>query len=178
MKRDPIILLGDNHRRGITTAFRLLDEMLFEFEDYARGREVRSVFYQERNALSAGQKGGLLAEIKRMRDLMQEIKDALGLKAEVENVARRIWGSSSAFWVVLVETKSKYMKRYGDAPPELAEYLDPRIEVLIEHLRNLTGLVGGRTHGKAPLTEQSVKGPNERQADGHAAQKGQHSGQE
>ncbi len=94
MAAKPDIPLGDNHRRGISTTFRLLDKLLCEIEEYARGREVRSIFYREKNTLSADQKKGLLAEIKQMRDLMQEVKGGLGLDAEVENVAARIWGHS------------------------------------------------------------------------------------
>jgi tetratricopeptide (TPR) repeat protein len=55
MKPKPVIPLGDNHRRGIVTALLLLDRMLCEVEEYARGREVCSVFYIEQNALSADQ---------------------------------------------------------------------------------------------------------------------------
>jgi len=141
MKPKPVIALGDNHRRGIGTALLLLDRMLCEVEEYARGREARSVLYIERNALSADQKTSLLAEITQMRDLLRELKDGLGLEAETEDVARKIWGQGSTFWEVLVETKSRYLKGYGQPPPQLAEYLDPRIDVLIEHLRNLTDLV-------------------------------------
>ena len=141
MKPKPVIALGDNHRRGIGTALLLLDRMLCEVEEYARGREARSVLYIERNALSADQKTSLLAEITQMRDLLRELKDGLGLEAETEDVARKIWGQGSTFWEVLVETKSRYLKGYGQPPPQLAEYLDPRIDVLIQHLRNLTDLV-------------------------------------
>jgi len=133
--------LGDCHRRGIGTALSLFDQMLCEVEEYARGREARSVFYQERNGLSDEQKSRLLDEVSQMRAALQELKDGLGLKAEIEDVGRKICGQSSTFYEVLVETKSRYLKRYGQPPSELAEYLDPRIDVLIQHLRNLTALV-------------------------------------
>jgi len=141
MKPKLVISLGDNHRRGIGTPLLLLDRMLCEVEEHARGREVRSVFYIERNGLSADQKAGLLAQIAQMRDLLQELKDGLGLEAEVEDVGRKMWGQCSMFWEVLVGTKSRYLKGYGEPPPGLAEYLDPRIDLLIERLRNLTDLV-------------------------------------
>jgi hypothetical protein len=141
MKPKPIISLSDNHRRGIGTALFVLDRMLCEVEEYARGREASSVFYVEQNALSADQKEGLLAEIARMRDALQEIKDGLGLEMEAEDVGRRIWGESSTLWEILVETKSRFLKRYGPPPEELGAYLDPRIDAVLEYLRNLTNLV-------------------------------------
>jgi hypothetical protein len=140
MKHKPTILLGDNHRKGISTALSLLDQMLCQVEQYAHGRQIRSVLYVERNALSANQKKSLLAEIAQMRHLLKELKDALGLEAKTEDAGRKIWGQGSTFWEILVETKSRFLKRYGQPPDGLAEYLDPRIDLLIEHLRNLTEL--------------------------------------
>jgi len=141
MSNHASIPISDNHRRGIGTALLLLDRTLCEIEEYARGREVRSVFYVEQNTLSADQRTSLLAEIAQMRGLLRELKDALGLEVETEDVGRKIWGECSTFWEVLVETKSRFLKRYGEPPDGLAEYLDPQIDVLIEHLRNLTDLV-------------------------------------
>jgi len=144
MKRINVIPLSENHRRAISIRVRLLDEMLGEFEQYARGREIHSVFYQEVNNLSPSQRRLVLADIERMRRLMREMKATLGLEPGVENVGRLIWGKSSAFWQVLIETTSKHLKGYGDVPPELARYLDPRMETLIKHLGMVTRHVGGR----------------------------------
>jgi hypothetical protein len=41
---------------------------------------------------------------------------------------------------LLVETKSRFLKRYGPPPAELAPYLDPRIDAFVGHLRNRTAL--------------------------------------
>ena len=143
MKHKPAIQLSDNHRRGISSALFLLDRMLCGFEDYARGREVRSVFYIEQNILSRDQKKRLLAEIAQMRDLLRDLKDGLGLDVKTEDVGRHIWGHCSTFWEVLVEIQSRFLKRFGEPPPQLAEYLDPRIDVLIEHVRSVADLVRG-----------------------------------
>jgi hypothetical protein len=140
MKPKAHISLSDNHRRGIGTALFVVDRMLCQVEEYARGREARSIFYVEHNALSSDQREGLLAQITQMRGLLQEIKDDLGLEMEPEDVGRKIWGESSTLWEVLVETKSRFLKRYGRPPDELGAYLDPRIDTLVEHLRTLTNL--------------------------------------
>ena len=141
MVRRPVIPLSDNHRRGIGTALFVLDRMLCQVEEYARGREAHSIFYIEQNTLSADQREGLLGQIAQMRGLLQEIKDGLGLGVEREDVGRRIWGESSTLWEVMVETKSRFLKRYGPPPAGLAEYLDPRIDLLIGHLQSLVDRV-------------------------------------
>jgi hypothetical protein len=140
MSNNASIPISDNHRRAIVSALLLFDRMLCEVEEYAHGREVRSVFHVERNTLSEDRKSKLLAEVSQMRAVLQELKDGLGLEAEIEDVGRRIWGQGSTFWEVLVETKSRYLKGFGQVPPQLARYLDPRMDVLIQHLRNLTAL--------------------------------------
>lgn len=142
MKSKPIIPLGDNHRRGIVAALLLFDRIICEIEEYAYGREVRSVLYVECNTLSEDQKNRLLAEIAQIRRLLQELKDGLGLEAQAEDVGRKIWGQGATFWEVLVETKSPRLKRYGPVPKGLAEYLDPRIDDLTASLQNLTKSVG------------------------------------
>lgn len=150
MKPRPTIALSENHRRGIGTALLLFDRMLCEIEEYAYGREIRSVLYVEHNALSDDQKAGLLAEIAQIRGVLRELKDALGLEIETEDVGRKIWGECSTFWEVLMETKSRFLARYGPPPEGLAEYLDPRIEGLIASLHNLTKSVGVETVPSPP----------------------------
>ncbi len=144
------ITLGGSHRRGIGTALLLFDRMLCEIEEYAYGREIRSVLYVEHNALSEDQKAGLLAEIAQIRGVLRELKDALELETETEDVGRKIWGECSTFWEVLMETKSRFLARYGPPPDGLAECLDPRIDGLIASLRNLTKSVGVETVSVPP----------------------------
>jgi len=136
--------LSENHQRAITISLAMLDERLLEFEQIAQGREERSVFIKEVNRLSVSQRKKLLAEIERMRGILRELKDALELETKVEDLAKRIWGSSTAFWEVLVETEAKYLRRYGDVPDWLGEYLDPKIEALIEGLSALSNIVSGK----------------------------------
>jgi hypothetical protein len=135
-------MLSEKHRRAITSTLLLLDRTLCEIEEYARGREIRSVLYVEHNTLSVAQRRELLAEIERIRGLLRELKDRLGLEARITEVDHKIWGRCSSFWEVLAETKSRSLRRYGSPPDGLAEYLDPRIDGLIVSLRNLTKSVG------------------------------------
>jgi hypothetical protein len=155
------IPISDNHRRRITSALLLFDRMLCEVEEYAYGREVRSVFYVEHNALSEDQKSKLLGEIAQMRAGLRSLKDTLGLDAALEDVGHRIWGQGSTFWEVLVETKSRYLRGYGPPSPELAQYLDPRVDALIQHLRNLTALAVADAQGASapePPGQQDTAG--------------------
>jgi hypothetical protein len=112
--------------------------MLCEFEQYARGRQRRSVLYQQQNTLSDKQRKQLLSEIEVMKKLLGEIKNALDLEIEEESIASDIVGRCASLWVVLTETTSKYLKRYGDVPSELSNFLDPIIERLINHILRIS----------------------------------------
>ncbi len=132
----------ENHARAITTALTLLDEMLCDFDDTARGRERNGVLYRERNTLSDEQRRALLIEIAAMRATLVELKSTLRLSEKPEDLSRLIWGRALAFWEVLVETQSRHLRRYGNVPAELKDFLDPRIDRLIEGVQRLVEISG------------------------------------
>ena len=142
--------LGENHKRAIGTVAFMLDQMLCDFEAYARGRELHGLLCHERNRLSPKQRRAILDEAGRIRAVLKELQESLGLEPRVEDVSRDIWGRGSMFWESLVETETKYLRRYGVTPPGLADYLDPKIETLIERLEAITRIAGGKRPGYAP----------------------------
>ena len=117
--------------------------MFCTFEQYARGAEAQSVLYQEQNTLRDEQKRDILARIKAVRELLEQLRDDLGLAPETQDIARAIWAMSSAFWVALVELDSGHLRRYGDVPPGLAQYLDPKVDALIQHVTAISEIVSG-----------------------------------
>ncbi|MCX6786880.1 MAG: hypothetical protein NTU85_03665 [Candidatus Kaiserbacteria bacterium] len=88
------IQINEDQQRSISTALALLNEVLCLFEDYARGREIRSIFYEERNRLTERQRKKMLIEIERMHALMRRIKTELDLPLKIKDVQNEIWGRS------------------------------------------------------------------------------------
>ena len=158
--------LNENHKRSISVTLCLLDEMLCEFEEQARGRQWRSAFYEERNDLSRQQRKELLSVISRMRGVMEEVKKTLGLAMRVQGVSRGIWGRSMSFWENLVETQSRHLRRYGEMPDGFGAYLDPRMDDLIGHLNEI-GRIAGRKLGVAgaPANDAPANGPSQEDTD-------------
>jgi hypothetical protein len=150
MTNTPFANLGENHRRAIGTVLVLLDEMLCDFEAYAKGRELHGLLYHQRNRLSPKQRQAILDEVGRIRAVLMELQESLGLNPRVEDVSQEIWGRGSMFWESLVETKTKYLRRYGETPPGIEQCLDPRIEAIIEHLDAITRIASGKRPGYAP----------------------------
>jgi hypothetical protein len=153
MTQKKAVKAGKDHERAISATLTLLDEMLCEFEEYAQGRERHGVLYHERNSLSEKQRRGIQSEVTAMRATIRELKEALGLTDTRDEIAQRIWGRASAFWEGLVETQSRYLRRYGEVAPDLKECLDPRIEALTARLLNLADL--SRNSGASPAAPQA-----------------------
>ena len=127
-----------SHKNGIETALGLLDETLLEFEAWAHGRENMSVLYQERNTLSEDQREKILIQVEKIRRVLVEIRDDLDLRTRTGNVAKSILSQCSFLWVSLVELESKHLRRYGEPPEGLAEYLDPKTAQLIDSVKEIS----------------------------------------
>jgi hypothetical protein len=141
MRKTPAVQVGPNHRRGISTTLTFLDEALCEFEQWAKGREMRSVLYKERNMLSPQQRRALLAEIGRVRRLLRDLQDSLGLAASTQDAAQAVWGRCSALREHIVELEARHLRRYGKVSPDLAAFLDPRVEQLLDRLDRMSAIV-------------------------------------
>ncbi len=137
MQEKPSPELSQRHRRGIASTLAILDEALCEFEEWALGREIRSVLYSETNSLTPEQRERLLHLLKGLRATMMELCDHLGLEGKVNDAVTAIWSRCSTLWVSLVELESRYLKRYGEIPDDFPEYFDPKIAHLIEGLQSI-----------------------------------------
>ena len=159
MSNSALIEMNENHRRGIGTTLRLFDAMLCRFEEWARGREVHSVFYHEKNGLSPEQRRRLIEEIEALRMLLVRFRDDLGLNPSVEYAENDIWGGCSGFWENLVELESKHLRRYGDVAPELSRYMDEHVPELIVGLERILAVLGS-TDSKSRRRPPPVSPPS------------------
>jgi len=142
--------LGESHRRSIQTTLRFLDEALCDFEEIAKGRQRRSVFFIEHNDLSNEQRRAALKTIEKMRGILRELRDGLAIEEQKYELSREVLGRASGLWVHLVETESKYLRRYGETPEGFGDYIDPRIEELIRDLNSVSAIARGQRRGKSP----------------------------
>jgi hypothetical protein len=150
MKKVPSADLGENHRRGISTTLIFLDEALCEFEQWANGREARSVLYREVNAVSPAQRDELRAAIRDLRATLRRLKRELHLEGMVVSGVQSIWAKCSSLREHLVELEGKHLRRYGAVTPALASYLDGAVQELLERMdRIAAAVVGDASDGRA-----------------------------
>lgn len=133
--------LSEAHHSRIRITLTLLDEALVKFEEWARGREVRSVLYRETNNLDPDRRAGLLADIAAIRGIMQELRDDLHLEAGSQDIAKAMLGHCYILWVDVLEMTGKYLRGFGEPPPELVNYLDPKAHRILQYLDHLKALL-------------------------------------
>lgn len=133
--------INENFKNRIATTLLLLDEAICEFEQWANGRENKSVLYSERNNLSKDQRQEILLKIGEMQEVLKELQHELGLATKIHSGAQDIWGKCAVLSVNLEELKGKHLVGYGNPPKEMSEYLDPRIDRLIASVDYIFRLV-------------------------------------
>lgn len=137
------VLVSENHIRGISTTLALLDKALCEFDRWAKGHEIRTVLYQVLNPLSEAERQLIVEEVAEMKTMLEEIRRTLRLEVTVRSSDRMISSSCSILWASLLELDSRHLQRYGELPPGLADYLDPRIAPLNDRLRRIGAAAAG-----------------------------------
>ena len=145
--------ISDNHRRSISITLGLLDETLCRFQSWAEGGCSEGVLYRQQNDLTRNQRETILREVAAVRRLLDELKDALALEPRTEQVAGAVWSQSLGHLEALVELGSKYLQRYGQMPVGFAEYFDPRIEAIIEHILRIAQTAG---HSDPDATQEQA----------------------
>jgi hypothetical protein len=85
----------------------------------------------------------MLSEIGKMRRVLEELREELGLEAETEAVAKMISSRCSVMWEYLVELESGRLRRYGELPLGLGEYLDRKVAELTRGLGRILDASGG-----------------------------------
>ncbi len=133
--------LSEAYSSRIRITLTLLDESLVKFEEWARGREVRSILYHETNNLDPRKRAELLADIAAIRTLIQELRDNLHLEADPLDIVKTIRGQCYILWVDVLEMTGKYLRGFGEPPPELLAYLDPKAHQILQHLDHIKGLL-------------------------------------
>ncbi len=124
--------MSESHIRGISTSLAILDETLCAFERYASGAENHGVLYHEWDPFSPREGEAILSLIRQIREELQQIRDRLGLEPKVQDLASSIWGWCCTIMEPLQELEGRYLRRYGEPPAELVQYLDPKVAKLCE----------------------------------------------
>lgn len=106
------------------------------------GPRVRAILYAEENDLSPRQREEILADVDGTRQIIRELRDKLELKANPRSVVKTIQASCYTLWVDVLEmTGKKYLRGFGEPPPELVNYRDPNAHQILKYLDHIKALL-------------------------------------
>lgn len=144
------IAISATHARALSAHFKTVEEYLRVVESWLDGYE--GVFYGSRAELSAPQRARIRTLITEIITGLQRTKSDLALEPLEGSSLGIIRAYLSELWVSLVETRGRYLRGYGEVPPELAAYLDRRVDELesrVNEIRRLTEEAAAAGAGKA-----------------------------
>ncbi|MBE7560106.1 hypothetical protein HS125_14675 [bacterium] len=147
MSEREILPISENHRRVISTTLGLLDETLCQFRLWAEGRGIASVLYHMRNDLDTAQRRQVKQAVAEAQQAIACVRDKLGLAERVLLVSQTIRGDCACAWSDLQEIQSRRLRGYGDPTPELAAYLDPKLDELCLSLHRIEAAMGHQDLG-------------------------------
>jgi hypothetical protein len=94
--------LSEAHSSRIRITLTLLDEALVKFEEWAQGREIRSILYREENTLDPERRAELLGDIACIRGIMRELWDDCIWRQVLRILPKPYWGTATfsgwTFW--------------------------------------------------------------------------------
>jgi len=149
------INIHENHRRGISSTLAVLDRALCDFKRWAEGKNTRSSLYREQNRLTLSQRKKILETASEIQSEIKEIRDRLELHDHVLEVERAIIVKCEILQDDLEDLRGDHLNRYGEPDPGLTRFLDPRVQTIIQRLRELSRIAGTKTANADETGEQA-----------------------
>jgi len=109
----------------------MLDRAACEFEQWAAGRSVQSVLYDETNTLQPEQREEIARQIAAIRSRLRRLKADFNLASSHRNASTTISARCATLWEALIELEASRLDRYGPLPAGAAERLDDGAKELL-----------------------------------------------
>ena len=140
-----------------------MEEYLRVVASWINGFE--GIFYGAPAELREEQRVRARALIGEVLGGLERVRGELGLERQEMSSIGVMRAYLSELWVSLVETRGRYLRGYGDVPPQLAEYLDRRVGELegrVNEIRHLVETAAKPERGGS--VSDAASGPSEIQS--------------
>ena len=135
------VCIPDTYRNPLSCGFDVIEEMLADMT-----AAIAQVDDSGGTGLSVGlsvESQAIQSQIKHVRDQMDEIRAVLRLNTRHDSIGSTILSRCTKIWEVLCDLKTDRLGGYGDATPDLPDYLDPKIDDMLKTVDNI--LVSAKT---------------------------------
>ena len=135
------------HAGALAARMLTLEEDCREIERNLDG--FHGILYEYAGAIPETGKEQIRKILVEVLDQVTTIRSDLGLPKRTVELDKVIESRLSHIWVTLHESKSQSLRGYGVVPEKLKEYLDPRLEGILELLARLREALGeAKTEGE------------------------------
>lgn len=134
---NPLGMLNDYQRRGLSITLRIVEESLEHIGRILKNDGYSGVLYETRYDIT--------------KEIRKEISNRIPVaKAEIEKISEKFhlekqigWASNAAYgklpycWEILENARARRLKRYGEISRGLEEELDPHLDTIIKILSEM-----------------------------------------
>jgi hypothetical protein len=147
MDFEATLSISPAHAGALAARMLTLEEDCREIEHNLDG--FQGIFYEYAGQIPETSKEKIRTILLEVLDKVTSIKSDLGLLKQTVDLDKLIESRLSHIWVTLHESKSQSLRGYGVVPEKLKEYLDPRLEGILELLARLREALGeAKTEGE------------------------------
>ena len=130
--------LGSNHHRVLGVRFSQLEKRLSEIEGLLAAHPKEGVFSRCVDGISAEEKSELSGLIGEAREELKSLGQALCLDFSEQSNRGRVQSLLAFTWSDLEDTRPEKLAGYGHVSPEFESFLSPRIQRLIDLVREMS----------------------------------------
>lgn len=153
-------MLNEAQQRNLRIVLCLIEEAMRAIERRLTRPEERGLMFEVRNDLAPDAVRALRQKLPDVYAIIEGLRDRFALPGEIRYAGREVLKGLPQFWVMLQESDSKGLRRYGDVDPALGPVLDPRINRLARLMIEMEALAMGNTEaGRAPASAEENPNP-------------------
>ena len=130
-KKSAASMLNENQRRGLSSTFRIIEEIMFEIETMINSAGFEGNLIVIENDVSPQAREKILKIIELVREKSSSLSKQLALEMKQMKSSSQILADLSYCWETLEGSKVKQLKGYGEVAEGLEEVLDPQINTII-----------------------------------------------
>jgi len=131
-------------KNSLRTALLILEEWLDEIEELCKIKERHGILYSIKNTLTEHESLEVRKQIGKIKEIIRDLVNRLGLKSERTETKSRIISILSSLWEILCDIDSKGLRAYGEVDESSKEELDLTIKHLSENVNKIVDLIGSK----------------------------------
>jgi len=134
-------MLNEPQRRGLSSTFRILEEMLLEIETMINSDGFEGNLMVIENDVSPQAREKILMIIELVREKLNSVSKQLALEIKQTKMSSQILADLSYCWEILEGSKAKKLRGYGEVAEGLEKVLDPQINIVIDLVTEMEKLI-------------------------------------